>query len=359
MLALLCLAGMAHAQYTHWTPYRDEFRNMKDIEPRGYVCYRTDTPVVVDGVLEEEAWKFIPWTEYFVDIEGEVKPRPWFRTQAKMTWDDTYFYVAADMQERDVWGTLTEHDSIIYHDNDFEIFIDPDSDNHEYYELEINALNTVWDLMLMIPYRDGGERINEWSVPGLKTSISVNGTLNDPSDRDQGWSVEFAIPWVVLREYAHKETPPAEGDRWRVNFSRVQYRCTVMDGAYAKEKGHPGENWVWSPPGVINMHCPEKWGYVMFTSERPGTVSFVHDATEPARMTLHEIYYAQRDHYRNHGRYARSMDELGLFLSPEENWVEPPSLSTTGGGYSATLTVSLPGGVRELTIDHQSHVTLK
>lgn len=31
-------------------------------------------------------------------------------------------------------------------DNDFEVFLDPDGDNHNYYEIEINAHNTVWDL---------------------------------------------------------------------------------------------------------------------------------------------------------------------------------------------------------------------
>ena len=54
--------------------------------------------------------------------------------------------------------TLTEHDSVIFQDNDFEVFIDPDGDNHNYYEIEINALNTEWDLRLPKPYRDGRVR---------------------------------------------------------------------------------------------------------------------------------------------------------------------------------------------------------
>ena len=42
------------------------------------------------------------------------------------------------------------------------MFIDPDGDNHLYYEFEINALNTVWDLLLPKPYRDGGPALNGW-----------------------------------------------------------------------------------------------------------------------------------------------------------------------------------------------------
>ena len=88
-----------------------------------------------------------------------------------MLWDDTYLYVGALLEEPHVWGTLTKHDSVIFKDNDFEIFIDPDGDNHEYYEIEINALNTEWDLFLTKPYRDGGPAINEWEIPGLKTAV--------------------------------------------------------------------------------------------------------------------------------------------------------------------------------------------
>ncbi len=138
-----------------------------DTIPKGYVCYRAPLPIQIDGRLDDNAWQTAPWTDRFVDIEGDVRPRPRFQTRAKMVWDDTYFYVAALLDEPHVWGTLTKHDSVIFQDNDFEIFIDPNGDNHEYYEIEINALNTEWDLFLEKAYRDGGPAINEWEIPGL------------------------------------------------------------------------------------------------------------------------------------------------------------------------------------------------
>src|SRR5262249_25368879 len=113
------------------------------VAPKGYVCYRVSEPIVVDGRLDEPAWQRVPWTDVFVDIEGDAKPRPRFRTRVKMVWDEQYFYVGADLEEPHVWGTLTQHDSVIFQDNDFEVFIDPNGDNHEYYEFEINALNTT------------------------------------------------------------------------------------------------------------------------------------------------------------------------------------------------------------------------
>ncbi|MBN1294425.1 MAG: carbohydrate-binding family 9-like protein [Candidatus Latescibacteria bacterium] len=332
---------------------RDGWRNMRSIVPKGYVCHRAEKPIVIDGKLDDESWEYAEWTDYFVDIEGDVKLPPRLRTQAKMLWDDTFFYVGADIQDPHVWATLTAHDAVIFYDNDFEIFIDPNSDNHEYYEIEINAFNTEWDLFLKKPYKDGGPATNDWEIPGLKTAVTVNGTINDPKDNDSGWQVEFAIPWKVLAEYAHKASPPKDGDIWRVNFSRVEYLPEIMlitnlrkDGESTVEKAKDArcENWVWSPQGVINMHCPEKWGYVQFSTAKPGTVSFKPDPTEPARSILHEVYYSQRSFFQRYKRYAKTLDELRLYNLNHESLVSAPEITLTQDGYKVSVTVKLPGG---------------
>ena len=232
--------------------------------PRRYECHRAAGAVRVDGRIDDAEWGTAPWTEGFVDIQGDAKPRPRFRTRVKMLWDDEYFYIAAELEEPHVWGTLTRHDSVIFHDNDFEVFIDPNGDTLEYYELEINALNTTWDLFLPKPYRFGGKADNRWEIPGMRTAVRVDGTRNDPRDRDRGWTVEIALPWKALGEYAHRPAPPMPGDEWRVNFSRVEWEHEIVGGRYRKVAGKPEDNWVWSPQGEINMHIPERWGYVRF-----------------------------------------------------------------------------------------------
>ena len=42
--------------------------------PRGYVAYRAAEPITIDGKLDEAAWQAAPWTETFVDIEGDRSP---------------------------------------------------------------------------------------------------------------------------------------------------------------------------------------------------------------------------------------------------------------------------------------------
>ncbi|MHB1560155.1 MAG: carbohydrate-binding family 9-like protein [Isosphaeraceae bacterium] len=311
--------------------------------PKGYVCFRTDRPIQVDGKLDDADWAKAAWTDEFQDIEGNVRPKPRFRTRAKMLWDNEYFYVAAQLEEPHVWGTLTKHDSVIFHDNDFEIFIDPDGDNHEYYELEINALNTEWDLFLGKPYRNGGPAVNEWEIPGLKTGVHVAGTMNNPSDKDEGWSVEFAIPWKVLAQYAHRPAPPRDGDQWRVNFSRVEWQHTIADGKYRKVPNTHEDNWVWSPQWAIDMHRPEHWGFVQFSTGKPGEVAYQPDLAGPVRERLMQLYHAQAAFHGKNRRWAATLEELKL-PEPAGGTSYPIVMKTTADGFHASITFTPPGG---------------
>ena len=221
--------------------------------PLSYECQRAVNPIVIDGKLDDPAWASASWTSDFVDIEGSSKPAPRFRTRAKLLHDDKYLYIAAELEEPNVTGTLTKHDSVIFRDNDFEVFIKPLPDTESYYEFEINALNTSWDLFLNKPYNQGGKADNSWDIAGLKTAVAIEGTLNSPNDTDRGWTLEIAWP---LTAFASRQTvlPPQSGTTWRINFSRVEWK-----------PGNPKEdNWVWSPQGVINMHVPDRWGYLHF-----------------------------------------------------------------------------------------------
>lgn len=314
--------------------------------PKGYVCHRVTRPPRIDGRLDDEAWREAAWTDDFVDIQGDARPRPRFRTRGKMVWDDEYFYIGAELEEPHVWGTLTERDSIIFHDNDFEVFIDPDSDNHLYYELEINALGTVWDLLLVKPYIADGPAVHGWDIRGLRTAVHIDGTINDARDTDRGWSVEIAIPWPALRECAGRRTaPPADGDQWRVNFSRVQWLHEIRDGRYVKVADTKEDNWVWSPQGVIDMHRPWQWGYVQFSTQAPGTVAFRPDSLLPARHWLHLICAAQRERKLAGRRYAERLEELDLAVPANPVFAGPPQLRTTFSGFEAMVELK-PGGRR-------------
>lgn len=279
--------------------------------PKSYIAYKTTDAIVVDG-QSEEAWKKAPWSADFIDIEGEKIPK--YQTRVKMLWDETYLYFFAKMEEPEVWGTLKQRDTVIFYNNDFEIFIDPDGDTHNYYEFEMNALNTVWDLFIVKPYRVKAPIVDAWNIQGLKSAVFVRGTLNNPADIDQGWNVEVAIPWEVLKEAnTHGEIP--ENEFWRINFSRVNWDFELINGDYHRKKDENGNflpeyNWVWSPQYVINMHEPERWGYVYFSSKEVGKDSFSIPKEERVKWMLYQLYRKQRAYFGTHGTWAKNMQNL-------------------------------------------------
>lgn len=237
-----------------------------------------------------------------------------------MLWDTGYLYIAAELEEPHVWGKLAKHDQVIFNDNDFEVFVDPDNDTQDYFELEFNALNTVFDLYLSKPYRNQGQLRTDWNAPGLRSAVHVSGTINNPSDTDVKWTIEIAIPFRSLRMDNYIAPQPANGVTWRINFSRVQWDTEIKEGEYIRKvnpetgKRLPEHNWVWSPQGVINMHFPERWGYLQFSGAEAGRKQalFALPESESIKRYLWLIYYKQKSYWREQKKYATQLSELGL-----------------------------------------------
>jgi hypothetical protein len=317
--------------------------------PKGYVVQHTNQPLTLDGNLREIDWQKAPWTTDFVDIEGAAKPLPTFQTRVKMLWNDSTLFIAATLQEPQIWATQTHHDDIIYKDNDFEVFIDPDNNAHQYFEVEVNAINKIFDLYLPKPYRDKGDALISWDVPGLRSGVAITGTLNHPQDQDKSWTVEMAIPLKAVR-MGFPWQPPTEGTLWRINFSRVEWDTRVVGSKNpkvqdAKGKDLPEHNWVWSPQGVINMHYPERWGYLQFT--RQAGTTWQLPAAELRKQYLWLVYYRQQQFKEKNGHYAATLAELKIApqaeVAKQANQLE---LAATPYQFTATATAAGQATIR-------------
>jgi len=267
--------------------------NNKDIA--SYTCYYTSEPIQVDGKLNESAWEKAPRSHRLVDM---VTGQPgFFDTRMAALWDENYLYIGYWLEEPFVEAHLTERNSIIFQESDVEVFIDG---GDCYYELEINALGTMYDVMFIwrdaysrgsrfdVPefdlydrevYTFGGDydRIAssfwkgthprgtrwaflDWNFPGLKANVHVDGTINDHSDIDKGWTVEIVLSWSGMSWLANgRSLPPKDGDTWRIFFGRFQ----KLMNAGQEVQPHPA--WVLSPHGVYDTHMPECFPYVTFS----------------------------------------------------------------------------------------------
>lgn len=252
-----------------------------------YTAHHVSSPIKVDGRPQEAAWQRAPRSPRFGDM---LTGRPPIHdTRAAVLWDDENLYIAFWVEEPFVHAKFVTNNAPIYYDNDVEVFI---AGRDAYYEFEMNAFNTTYEVFFIWAdaYEPGGfgalpefdrSRLRpfngvdfkthprgarlgnfEWHFPGKRTAVFIDGTVNNDTDRDRGWTVELAFPWkglALLAKADGRSLPPKDGDVWRIDFSRFnQYK----EAPPAKDSG----GWTWSHHGVWDSHIPECFPRIRFTT---------------------------------------------------------------------------------------------
>jgi len=109
-----------------------------------YTARRATAPILLDGRLDEADWNAAEKSPRFTDlVRGEHAIHD---TRAAVLWDDVNLYVGYWVEEPLVEGTFTERDSLIYKNNDVELFI---AGKDAYYEFEINSLGTIYEVFFI------------------------------------------------------------------------------------------------------------------------------------------------------------------------------------------------------------------
>lgn len=260
-----------------------------------YPVYRVRTPLKLDGTLSDPAWQLAPKSPRFVDM-GNGEPA-FLDTRAAALWDDENLYVGFWVEEPYPKAELTERDSIIFRENDVEVFIDG---GDCYYEFELNARNTIYEVFFIwrdaytrgsrfdVPEFDlmerkvlsfGGnyDRTNEhfwwgthprgirwafldWDFPGVRSAVHVEGTLNDSRQPSKGWTAEIVFPWAGMKHLADgRSLPPKDGDEWKLFFGRFE---NIVLGDQTHQAA-----WCWTSHGVYDTHMPDKFTPIAFQDE--------------------------------------------------------------------------------------------
>ena len=209
--------------------------------------HRTASKITIDGKLDDAAWKDATTVEFVFPWDFQTGAKQ--KTVARMLWDDENLYVGYDAEDADVVAHYDKRDDPTYKDDAVELFIYPGKNRNLYYGLEMNARGTLYDYFYSFPQL----LIKRFDMTGVQLATYVRGTLNMTSDKDQGWSLEVAIPWKNFEELGNG-LMPKPGDVWRANLNR-------WDGTEPNRRLSQ-----WSDSGLLkaNPHWPERFGEIVF-----------------------------------------------------------------------------------------------
>jgi hypothetical protein len=181
-----------------------------------YHVPRASKPPTIDGKLDDEVWKLAPAVNLTTSFDGKPVTR---KTTARVLYDDKFLYVSFECEDPDVWGTLLKKDDSIYNEDAVEIFVDANGDGATYNELQVSPHNTNFDAAF-VARRSNLEEAMKWES-GMKSAVTVQGTIDNDADKDQGWIAEFSVPLDKL--YDVPRLPPQKGDKWRFNLYRLEH----------------------------------------------------------------------------------------------------------------------------------------
>lgn len=180
-------------------------------------------------------WPAVPAIPLVENVTGE---NPLQKTTVQCVWRNDALHVLFRCVDSDPWATITQRDGHLWEEEVVEVFLDPVGDRESYFEIELNPLNTVVDLVLR-KNRSGYRKDFAWNCDALQTEVRRTGP---------GWDAELLIPFASLRP-----EKPRAGTQWLANFHRID-----------RPKDRERELSSWSPTLLPNFHVPQRFGTLQF-----------------------------------------------------------------------------------------------
>ena len=197
------------------TPYIRAFQMEQE-------CVATVAPPVVDGKLDDVAWRSSQALSAF--LTPDARSAPMFPTEVRTAHDRQNLYLAFRCYEPNLPGlvvNVVERDGQVWAEDSVELFIDTNLDRKSYYQFAFDPSAVVYD--------------------GIGLDSKWDGICEARTGREiDAWTLEVSIPWSTLQM-----VPPVPGQR--IGFEVVRNR------AQSKERTQ------WSPTFGDN-HIPELFG---------------------------------------------------------------------------------------------------
>ena len=262
-LAILCSAVLAAAAWA---------------QPRTYTVYRAQTPPKIDGRLDDDCWRAVPWQTGFTLLGGGEVGEP-IQTEFAMVWDDASLYVAMRCTDSAMDRLVAKADDgskDLLHDDHVEIFLAPEKQRDDYAQFAVNSLNKKIDLSYQAKKETATQAI---SKGGKWISACRRGKTS--------WELEMALPLAALK------IEPHEGVVFVGNIGRVRW---------ADPPAKPA-NYTWTPQTDAFDHDTAAFGVFKLAGAPPPAMRTLF--ARPRALARHGGHPSGRPLHRRGARHRR------------------------------------------------------
>ena len=154
-------------------------------------AHLTDTPITVDGMLDEAIWQTVQPITEFVQRLPQDGGIPSEESEMRILYDNNHLYFGFtffDSEPEKVRATILNRGGWLHRDDKLEIALDTYLDRRNAYLFELNPLGTQDDALITDENRPSQD---EWAWDGVY--------ISEGRVTDFGWVLEVAIPWNTLR----------------------------------------------------------------------------------------------------------------------------------------------------------------
>jgi len=253
MLLVLCMCFPLIASAQNWWELQEKALPLPMAR-----CRKIDRDLVLSGKMDDPLWQQAATVELTKAASGQPGKK---KTTARFLYNDRYLYLGFSCEADYVWSTKTKRDDELWKEEVVELFVSPTGSLHNYYEFEINPLNTQFDQFVLNNRGRNDDMLTntrfilDYNIDGLITKSFVDGEMNKPGAAKM-WTVEMAIPFIGPDQFV-----PVHGTQWRLNLYRqMQPRPGIYDFL------------AWSPTIWTDAHRPWRFGYLTFVDDQAATL---------------------------------------------------------------------------------------
>jgi len=243
--------------------------------PPEYTAKKTGSNMVMDGILDEPAWQKAKPVGPFVFQWYESGEKE--QTEAKIIWDNERIYFAFKCDDKHIWAEHFVHFDPVSRDDCCEAFIRPSpsgSENLDYLNYEINCIGTR-----LLGYHARSRDLNLYwkDVSGIEIGRTINGTCNNDEDIDEGWVLEFSVPFSHFKafETRYKDRRRGEPAGTPEHIDGFKAAFPPKDGQVVYVGLHrcggktnlQYSQWAPSQTEKPSFHQPQDFGKVTFSTE--------------------------------------------------------------------------------------------